>query len=260
MSPAHLWRHSPSENGRSAAEPVVRFGSVTKRFGDVTAIEDVTFDVEPGRILGLLGRNGAGKTTALRVALGLAAPTSGTVTIFGQRYADLPEAKRRVGVTMDCLGHPPGASGRRELTIWATMLGIPRARVDELLRLVDLPVDDRREVTKYSTGMQQRLALAVALMSDPEVLILDEPANGLDPVGVRWLRDLLRGLAAEGRTIVLSSHQLAEVEQTVDDVVILQQQVRYAGTIYDLTAARRHRLEDRFLELVGAPTEAPAHA
>lgn len=231
--------------------PSVVCDRLTKRYGEVTAIEDVSFEVRPGRVLGLLGPNGAGKTTTLRAVLGLATPTSGSATVLGAPYGQLPRASHRVGVAIDGMGHLPGVSGRRELRIWAAMLGVPRTRIAEVMRLVDLPVNARRATTTYSTGMRQRLALATALLADPEVLILDEPASGLDPVGIRWLRELLRDQAGRGRTVVISSHLLAEVAQTVDDVVILRQRVRYAGPIEELTDHGQHRLEDRFFELIG---------
>jgi ABC-2 type transport system ATP-binding protein len=234
-----------------SSPPTVVFDAVTKRYGDIAAIEEVSFAARPGRVLGLLGRNGAGKTTTLRVLLGLAAPTSGSATVFGRAITAVPDAHRRIGVTMEGLGHLPGASARRELKIWSTLLGVDDARAKEVLEMVDLPTSDGRPIAKYSTGMRQRFELALALLADPEVLVLDEPAGGLDPVGVRWLRDLVRQCAADGRTVILSSHHLAEVEQAVDDVVILQRTVRYAGELGDLTDSGRASLEDRFLEIVG---------
>ncbi|MYR46546.1 ATP-binding cassette domain-containing protein [Streptomyces sp. SID5910] len=228
---------------------VADFRGLTKRFGEFTAVEDVTFEVPAGRIVGLLGRNGAGKTTSLRMLLGLTAPTTGSATVFGKPYAELPRAAHRIGVSMDGIGATPGVTGRRDLRIWARMLGLPRRRVDEVLEHVGL--DDRadKQLKGFSTGMKQRHALASALLADPELLVLDEPANGLDPDGIRWLRTFLRSLADEGRTILLSSHLLAEVEQTVDDVVILQKSLRYCGSLTELTSGGRHSLEDRFFEL-----------
>ncbi|MFF5502534.1 ATP-binding cassette domain-containing protein [Streptomyces roseolus] len=227
------------------------FHGLTKRFGEVTAVEDISFEVRPGRIVGLLGRNGAGKTTSLRMLLGLSRPTSGTATVFGRPYAELPGAARRVGVSMDGVAPLPGTSGRRDLMIWARMLGLPARRVDEVLDQVGLTGSADRGIKGYSQGMRQRHALAVALLADPELLVLDEPANGLDPDGIRWLRTFLRSLADEGRTILLSSHQLAEVEQTVDDVVILQRTLRYSGPIGELLSGGEGGLEERFFELVG---------
>jgi ABC-2 type transport system ATP-binding protein len=234
--------------------PAIEFQSLTKEFGPVRAVEELSFQVRPGRVTGLLGRNGAGKTTSLRVLLGLARPTSGSVTVFGHRYQDLPRAAHRVGVSMDGLGWTPGATGRRELRIWASTLGLPTSRVEQVLDRVGLTESADRKVKGYSTGMRQRLALATALLADPELLVLDEPANGLDPDGIRWLRTTLRSLAEEGRTVLLSSHLLAEVEQTVDDVVVLQRTLRYAGPLSELIPRQDDRLEDRFFDLVGVGT------
>ncbi len=233
---------------------VARFDGVTKVFGGTTVVEDVSFDVRPGRIVGLLGRNGAGKTTSLRMLLGLTRPTSGRATVFGRPYAELPHAERRVGVSMDGIGALPGVTGRRDLSIWARMLRLPASRVEEVLEQAGLTEAADKKIKGYSTGMRQRHALAAALLADPELLVLDEPANGLDPDGIRWLRTFLRSLADEGRTILVSSHLLAEVEQTVDDVVILQRTLRYSGQLADLTADGTESLEDRFFELAGAGT------
>lgn len=233
-------------------QPAIEFRSLTKEFGAVRAVEELSFQVRPGRVTGLLGRNGAGKTTSLRVLLGLARPTSGSATVFGRPYQELPRAAHRVGVSMDGLGWTPGATGRRELRIWAGTLGLPASRVEQVLDRVGLTDSADRKVKGYSTGMRQRLALATALLADPELLVLDEPANGLDPDGIRWLRTTLRSLAEEGRTVLLSSHLLAEVEQTVDDVVVLQQTLRYAGPLSELIPRQDDRLEDRFFDLVGA--------
>ncbi|MFK4070829.1 ABC transporter ATP-binding protein [Streptomyces sp. NPDC029674] len=241
--------------------PVVTCTGLTKNFGQVTAVQDVTFTVSPGRIVGLLGRNGAGKTTTLRMLLGLTAATAGRATVFGHHYAELPHAAHRIGVSMDGIGTLPGLSGRRDLRIWARMLGLPAHRADEVLEQVGLGDRADHKANGYSTGMKQRHALASALLADPELLILDEPANGLDPDGIRWLRTFLRSLAEEGRTVLISSHLLAEVEQTVDDVVVIQRSLRYSGSLHDLTCGGEIRLEDRFFELVDvATTEESAHA
>jgi ABC-2 type transport system ATP-binding protein len=228
------------------APPVVEFAEATKRFGATVAVEALSLRIEPGRVVGLVGRNGAGKTTSLRMLLGLTRPTSGTARVFGSEYAELPGAARRIGVTMDGIGATPGATGLRDLTIWARALDVPARRVTEVLDLVGLADSAHQRVKTYSTGMKQRLALATALLPDPELLLLDEPSNGLDPDGVHWLRAVLRDLAAEGRTVLLSSHHLSELEQTVDDVVVLQQSVRFAGPLRELTGDGAARLEDRF--------------
>lgn len=239
---------------------VVHINGLTKRYGDLTAVEDVTFTVGSGRVVGLLGRNGAGKTTTLRILLGLARPTSGSATVFGHPYAELPDAAHRVGVSIDGIGPSNAATGRGDLRIWAKALGISRARVDEVLERVGLADDAHRKLKGYSTGMKQRHALATALLADPELLILDEPANGLDPDGIRWLRELLRSLADEGRTVLVSSHLLAEVEQMADDIVILQHSLRYSGTAADLTHNGSVSLESRFFELAGPAPKENVHA
>ncbi len=224
---------------------------LTRRFGDDVAVEDVTFEVRPGRIVGLLGRNGAGKTTTLRMLLGLTAPTSGSALVFGKPFADLEGSAWRIGVGLDGIGAVPDTTVGRDLEIWARMLGVPRSWCAEVVEMVGLPDAVDRKVTDLSTGMRQRHGLALALLGDPELLVLDEPATGLDPDGIRWLRGLLRALAAEGRSVLLSSHLLSEVEQTVDDVVIIQRTVRYVGSLDDLTDQGSARLEDRFFEVVG---------
>jgi ABC-2 type transport system ATP-binding protein len=216
---------------------------LTKRFGAVTAVRDLTFDVGPGAVTGFLGPNGAGKTTTLRMLLGLVRPTAGTATIGGRRYADLAHPRRVVGAVLEATGFHPGRTGRDHLRILARRTGVPDRRVGEVLDEVALTGEAGRRVGGYSLGQRQRLGLAAALLGDPEVLVLDEPANGLDPAGVAWLRKLLRGRAAEGRTVLVSSHVLAEVAQTVDRVVIVSGgALRYAG-------APHADLESAFLEL-----------
>ena len=199
----------------------VEVTQLTKRFGAVHAVEDLSFAVAPGRVTGFLGPNGAGKTTTLRVLLGLVAPTSGTATIGGRRYVDLPDPLRTVGASLEATGFHAGRSARDHLRILAVAAGLPSGRADEVLGLVGLGDSARRRVGGFSLGMRQRLALAAALLGDPPVLLLDEPANGLDPEGIVWLRGFLRHLAGPGRTVLVSSHVLSEVQQTVDDVVII---------------------------------------
>ncbi len=194
---------------------------LTKRYGKVLAVDHLSFRVEPGTITGFLGPNGAGKSTTLRSVLGLVHPDAGGATVLGRTYRELDRPLHRVGAVLEASEVHPGRSGRNHLRVLATASGIPRSRVEEVLDLVELSAAAKRRVKGYSLGMRQRLGLATALLGDPEVLVLDEPANGLDPAGVRWLRDLLRSLAAEGRTILVSSHVLAEVAQTVDRVVII---------------------------------------
>jgi ABC-2 type transport system ATP-binding protein len=195
--------------------------SLTKRFGDVLAVDDLSFALEAGTITGFLGPNGAGKTTTLRMLLGLAAPTSGTALIFDRPYAELERPALRIGAVLEATDFHPGRSGRDHLRMLAHAVGVPDSRVDEVLRLVELTDAGRRRVKGYSLGMRQRLGLAGALLGEPDLLVLDEPANGLDPEGVRWLRDFLRSFASDDRTVLISSHVLAEVAQTVDQVLII---------------------------------------
>jgi ABC-2 type transport system ATP-binding protein len=195
--------------------------SLSKHFGPVVAVDDLSFTVEPGRVTGFLGPNGAGKTTTLRCLLGLVAPTSGAATIGGRSYHDIPTPVRVVGAALEATGFHPGRSARDHLRVIARAGGVEENRADETLALVGLSDSASRSVGGFSLGMRQRLQLAAALLGDPGVLILDEPANGLDPEGIAWLRATLRHLASQGRTVLVSSHMLSEVEQTVDDVVIV---------------------------------------
>ena len=199
----------------------IEIRGLTKRFGGFTAVEDLSFEVDPGRITGFLGPNGAGTTTTLRMLLGLVHQTHGTATIGGRRYVDLPDPLGTVGAALEATSFHPGRSGRNHLRVLADAASIPTSRVDELLELTGIPAAARKRAGAYSMGMRQRLGLAAALLGDPQVLVLDEPANGLDPEGIRWLRGFLRHLSGEGKTILISSHLLQEVEQTVDDVVII---------------------------------------
>jgi ABC-2 type transport system ATP-binding protein len=200
---------------------VIEVESLTKRFGKTLAVDDLTFDVQPGAITGFLGPNGAGKSTTLRAVLGLVRPDRGRTTVLGVPYAELDRPLHRVGAVLEASDMHPGRSGRNHLRALAAAAGLPGSRVDAVLELVELGGAARRRAGGYSLGMRQRLGLASALLGDPEVLVLDEPANGLDPQGIRWLRTFLRSLADEGRTILVSSHVLAEVAQTVDSVVII---------------------------------------
>jgi ABC-2 type transport system ATP-binding protein len=199
----------------------VEVHDLTKKFGHLTAVDKLSFSVEPGRITGFLGPNGAGKTTTLRMLLGLVRPTSGTATIGGRSYYHLKTPQSVVGAALEATNFHPGRSGRDHLRVMADTAHVDSKRVDEMLEMVGIPAAARQRAGGYSMGMRQRLALAGALLGDPQVLLLDEPANGLDPEGIRWLRLLLRHLSGEGKTILISSHMLAEVEQTVDDVVII---------------------------------------
>ncbi|WP_435771546.1 ABC transporter ATP-binding protein [Nocardioides sp. SYSU DS0651] len=196
--------------------------SLSKSYGGFTAVDDVSFTAQPGRVTGFLGPNGAGKSTSMRVMVGLTKPTSGEVRVLGRRFADLPDPGREVGVLLDASAQHAGRTGREILTIAARTMGLPRARVDDMLERVSLTQDEAsRRVRNYSLGMRQRLGIGTALLGDPQVLILDEPANGLDPAGIRWMRDLLRGFADQGGTVLLSSHLLHEIEVIADDIVVI---------------------------------------
>jgi ABC-2 type transport system ATP-binding protein len=207
-------------SGGDLGLPIVVRG-LTKTFGAVRAVDDLTFTVEPGRVTGFLGPNGAGKTTTLRMLLGLVAPDSGEATVGGQRYVDLPRPASVVGAALEAASFHPGRSARDHLRVYAPLVGVTDRRCDEVLEQVGLTPAADRNAGGFSLGMRQRLGLATTLLGDPPVLVLDEPANGLDPQGIVWLRDLLRHLAREGRTVLVSSHVLAEVQATVDDVVII---------------------------------------
>jgi ABC-2 type transport system ATP-binding protein len=211
--------------------------SLTKRFGRTLAVDELSFSAQPGRILGFLGPNGAGKTTTLRTLLGLTLPTSGSTTVDGSSYRKLRDPIKVVGAVLEGPQFHPGRSGRNHLRVLATAAGLPLSRVGEVLRLVELDGAGNRRVKGYSLGMRQRLSLAGALLGDPRALVLDEPANGLDPQGIRWLRDFLRARAAEGVTVLISSHVLAEVAQTVDEVVVISRGRLVArGSLDELTS------------------------
>jgi ABC-2 type transport system ATP-binding protein len=238
------------------ADPaVVSCRSLTKRYGDVLAVDEITFSLAPGTVTGFLGPNGAGKTTTLRLLLGLAEPSGGEAFVFGRRYRELAHPIRRVGAVLESTDYHPSRSGRDHLRMLALGAELPLSRADEVLELVQLTAAAVRRVRTYSLGMRQRLGLAAALLGDPELLVLDEPANGLDPAGVRWLRAFLQGLAAEGRTVLVSSHLLAEVAQTVDRVVIIDRGRMLAqGALGELTGVGR-TLEDVYLELTNRAVE-----
>jgi ABC-2 type transport system ATP-binding protein len=199
----------------------IEIQGLSKRFGDVTAVDDLSFSARTGAVTGFLGPNGAGKSTTLRMLLGLVRPTGGTAAIGGRPYAELQEPFRRVGAVLEADAFHPGRRAHDHLRVLATAAGLPLTRVDDVLREVDLADAGHRRVKGFSLGMRQRLGLAGALLGEPDVLILDEPANGLDPEGINWLRQYLRGFADKGGTVLVSSHLLAEVAQTVDDVVII---------------------------------------
>ena len=225
---------------------MIEVDALTKRFGQVVAVDGISFRARAGRVTGFLGPNGAGKTTTLRTIVGLVRPTSGGATVLGKPYRELPDPSRSVGAVLETSSFHPGRSGRNHLRVLARAAELPASRVDEVLRLVELEDAAGRRVRGYSLGMRQRLALAGALLGDPEVLILDEPANGLDPAGIRWLRDLLRSSAAEGRTVLLSSHVLGEVAQLADDAVIIDRgRLVMQSSVADVTAGAGARTRVR---------------
>jgi ABC-2 type transport system ATP-binding protein len=250
----------PPAQTTSSPPPAIEVAGLSKRFGRAAAVSDVSFTVSYGRITGFLGPNGAGKTTTLRTLLGLVRPDAGRAVIAGHRYADLPDPVRTVGALLDAAAVYPGRSGRDHLRILAQAAAIPARRADELLATVGLQHAARQRAGGYSLGMRQRLGLAATLLGDPKVLILDEPANGLDPQGIRWLRDLLRSLAAEGRAVLISSHILAEVAQTADDIVLISGGRCVLRAPLDQLLARHagSSLEDIYLDLTGNPDGDPS--
>lgn len=213
--------------------------SLTKKYGAFTAVDDVSFTARPGRVTGFLGPNGAGKSTSMRIMVGLTPADSGRAEVLGRRFADLPNPGLEVGVLLDASAQHAGRTGREILAVAAHTMGLPKRRVDEMLDRVSLtPTEAGRRVRNYSLGMRQRLGIATALLGEPEVLILDEPANGLDPAGIRWMRDLLRGYADQGGTVLLSSHLLHEIEVIADDLVVIGQgRVVAEGTKASLLAS-----------------------
>ncbi|MEV4812254.1 ABC transporter ATP-binding protein [Micromonospora avicenniae] len=210
-----------SDGQRSPTSGQIVVSGLTKQYRNVRAVNNLSFTVEPGRVTGFLGPNGAGKTTTLRMLLNLVTPTSGTATIGGQRYADLVEPLRHVGAVLEASSAHKGRTGINHLRVLCAAAGLPRQRADEALALVGLTPAAKRKFKGYSLGMKQRLGIAAAMLGDPQVLVLDEPANGLDPEGIRWMRGLLKGLAHEGRTVLVSSHLLSEMQLLADDVVII---------------------------------------
>ena len=234
---------------------MITLSRLTRRYGSFTAVDDVSFEARPGRVTGFLGPNGAGKSTTLRMVVGLTAPTSGSATVLGRPYVELPDPGRHVGTLLDASAQHGGRTGREVLTLAAVQLGLPRRRVAEMLGLVGLsPIEARRRVRHYSLGMRQRLGIAHALLGDPSVLILDEPVNGLDPAGIHWMRGLLRDFAGRGGTVLLSSHLLHEIEVVADDLVVIGRgRVVAAGPKTELLEhAGPGGLEQLFLTLTAA--------
>jgi len=233
MSRATTSRAEPD----ATTDAVIVIDHLSKNFGPVHAVDDLSFTVHPGRVTGFLGPNGAGKTTTLRILLGLVSPTAGTATISGSTYGHFVQPMRSVGAALEAANIHPGRSALDHLRVYAPQAGVSDARCREVLDFVGLGSVARRRAGGFSLGMRQRLALATTLLGDPPVLLLDEPANGLDPEGIAWLRGLLRHLASEGRTVLVSSHVLSEVEQTVDDVVIIAKgRLVHSSTLEQLAA------------------------
>jgi ABC-2 type transport system ATP-binding protein len=239
----------PGDPNGGGRHPAVQINSLSKAFGDLVAVKDLTFSLEPGTVTGFLGPNGAGKTTTLRLLLGLAEPTAGEALIFGRRYRELDHPPRRVGAVLESNDFHPGRSGRDHLRTLALAAELPTSRVEEVLRLVELDAAADLRLKTYSLGMRQRLGLAAALLGEPKLLVLDEPANGLDPAGVHWLRTFLRRFAADGGTVFVSSHVLAEIAQTVDQVLIIDRGRLAAITRLDELADGGVTLEDTYLAL-----------
>lgn len=228
----------------------VEVRALSKTYGGRAAVCDVSFEATPGHVVGLLGPNGSGKSTTLRMLLGLVRPDGGSARVCGRPYAALRNPGREVGALLDAAGLQPGRSARQHLAIVAMSVRMPMSRADELLALVGLESDANRRLRDYSLGMKQRLGIATALMGDPDLLILDEPANGLDPAGVHWLRGMLRDFVSTGRTVLMASHVLPEVAHVVDEIVVLDHgQVAAQGDLPELTGSRS--LEDYYLALTG---------
>jgi ABC-2 type transport system ATP-binding protein len=219
--------------------------NLSKRYGKTVAVDDLSFAVESGRVTGFLGPNGAGKTTTMRALLGLLAPSAGEALVEGRPPHEMDEPLRTIGAALEATAFHPGRSGRNHLRMLAAAAGIPAARIEQVLEMVELTGAADRRVKGYSLGMRQRLALAAALLGEPRILILDEPANGLDPQGMRWLRALLREQAAEGRTVLVSSHLLAEVDQTADELVVIRDGKLIAQASLDELTGQTSRLRVR---------------
>jgi len=234
---------------------VIEAHGLTKRYGQITAVDHLTFDVRPGVVTGFLGPNGSGKSTTMRLILGLDAPDHGTVKVAGRGYHDLPFPLREVGALLEAKAFHPGRSARAHLHALAASNAIPASRVDQTLRLVGLTAAASRKAGQLSLGMAQRLDIAAALLGDPPVLIFDEPVNGLDPEGIRWIRNLMKSLAAEGRTVFVSSHLIAEMALTAERLIIVGAGRLLADTTVTELSASNASLEDAFLALTSGSAE-----
>ncbi len=234
---------------------MIEVRGLSKRYGPIVAVDGLSFDVRPGVVTGFLGPNGAGKSTTMRMVLGLDAPDAGEARIGGRRYRDLRWPLREVGALLEARTFHPGRSGRDHLRALAASNGLPRSRVEEVLGLVGLAEVAGRRAGRFSLGMGQRLGIAAALLGDPKVLLLDEPVNGLDPAGIRWVRDLLRSLAAQGRAVLVSSHLIGEIARTADHVVVIGRGRLLADTSVAELSARSPSLEEAFFELTDGSAE-----
>ncbi len=229
--------------------PAIDVSGLTKSFGSFEAVHDVTFTAEPGRVTGFLGPNGAGKSTTLRMLLGLIRPDAGTALVDGRFYRDLPSPARTVGAVIDIAAAHPSMTARDHLRTACALSGLPAERIDEVLATVGAEDFSDRRIGAFSTGMRQRLSLATALLGEPEILVLDEPSNGLDPFGIAWMRGFLRDFVADGRTVLLSSHVLSEVQHTIDDVVVIDRgRIRWRGRVDELPEDQD--LETAFLSIL----------
>jgi ABC-2 type transport system ATP-binding protein len=228
---------------------------LTKTYGRTVAVQDLTFTVRPGVVTGFLGPNGAGKSTTMRMLIGLDRPDAGQATVNGKSYRELRRPLHEVGAMLEAKAFHPGRSARAHLGALAVSNGIPQRRVEEVLRLVGLEAVGRRRAGKFSLGMAQRLGIATALLGDPGIVILDEPVNGLDPEGIRWIRNLLKSLAAEGRTVLISSHLISEVAQTADELIVVGQGRLLAHTSVEELSATASSLEDAFFRLTESASE-----
>ena len=234
---------------------MIEVRGVCKRYGGTPAVDGLSFDVRPGVVTGFLGPNGSGKSTTMRMILGLVAPDAGEARVGGRRYRDLRWPLREVGASTEQTAFHPGRSARAHLAALAASNDIPRSRVEEVLELVGLAAAGRRRAGRFSLGMAQRLGIATALLGDPAVLLMDEPVNGLDPEGIRWLRTLLRSLAGSGRTVFVSSHLISEMAQTADSLVVIGRGRLLADTSVTELAARSSSLEEAFLELTSGSVD-----
>ena len=236
---------------------MIQARGLVKRYGSTTAVADLSFDVRPGTVTGFLGQNGAGKSTTMRMMLGLDRPDAGTAMINGQRYRDLRWPLREAGALLEAKAFHPGRTARAHLTALAASNDIPRWRVDEVLAITGMEKAGGRRAGKFSLGMSQRLGIAAALLGDPAVLLLDEPVNGLDPEGIRWIRNLLKNLASGGRTVLISSHLISEIAQTADQLIVIGQgRLLAQTTVAELSS--RGSLEEAFFALTEGSTDYPS--